>query len=172
MKTIVSFWGPAYFQGRTVSFRESRSLLYICLLYIICTYIYISFFNLDDLCPSQQTPKEVEETNTSMKFDVDQGSITQVPKSTFETQLLVREFPNIFQSAKSTDTMATWAKIMSPNLPPMQKDIHDSLRACKAELEPSLESVSIVPPGRRNFGSAGPGFLLVHEKILGGSERM
>ena len=37
MKTIVSFWGPAYFQGRTVSFRESRSLLYICLLYIICT---------------------------------------------------------------------------------------------------------------------------------------
>ena len=39
-KTIVSFWGPAYFQGRTVSFRESRSLLHICLLYIICTYIY------------------------------------------------------------------------------------------------------------------------------------
>ena len=122
---------------------------------------------------SQSTnPKGVEETNNSMKFDVDQGSITQVQKSTFETQLLVREFPNNFQSAKSTDTMATWAKIMPPNLPPMQKDIHDSLRACKAELEPSLESVSIVQTLRRNFGSAGPGFLLVHEKILGGSERM
>ncbi len=37
--TIVSFWGPAYFQGRTVNFREGR-------LFLAMTCLYLFFFPL------------------------------------------------------------------------------------------------------------------------------